>query len=113
MVVIDAAKHKLDYKRSEQENDIATLRKKWQGYVDETGKERGGASTLLSRRKQDVEVPERQGSGRIDKQTGQVVYKESGRTYLDKNGREVQATTKNQAAGQDRRHSDIVFRHLG
>ena len=40
------------------------------------------------------EVPERQGSGRIDKQTGQVVYKESGRTYLDKNGREVQATTK-------------------
>lgn len=94
MVVIDAAKHKLDYKRSEQENDIATLRKKWQGYVDETGKERGGASTLLSRRKQDVEVPERQGSGRIDKQTGQVVYKESGRTYLDKNGREVQATTK-------------------
>lgn len=94
MVVIDAAKHKLDYKRSEQENDIATLRKKWQGYVDETGKVRGGASTLLSRRKQDVEVPERQGSGRIDKQTGKVVYKESGRTYLDAKGREVQATTK-------------------
>ena len=94
MVVIDAAKHKLDYKRSEQENDIATLRKKWQGYIDENGKERGGASTLLSRRKQDVEVPERQGSGRIDKQTGQVIYKESGRTYLDAKGREVQAKTK-------------------
>lgn len=94
MVVIDAAKHKLDYKRSEQENDIATLRKKWQGYIDETGKERGGASTLLSRRKQDVEVPERQGSGRIDKQTGKVIYKESGRTYLDAKGREVKATTK-------------------
>ena len=94
MVVIDAAKHKLDYKRSEQENDIATLRKKWQGYTDENGKERGGASTLLSRRKQDVEVPERQGSGRIDQQTGKVIYKESGRTYLDAKGREVQATTK-------------------
>ena len=94
MVVIDAAKHKLDYKRSEQENDIATLRKKWQGYTDENGKERGGASTLLSRRKQDVDVPERQGSGRIDKQTGKVIYKESGRTYLDAKGREVQATTK-------------------
>ena len=94
MVVIDAAKHKLDYKRSEQENDISTLRKKWQGYIDEAGKERGGASTLLSRRKQDVEVPERQGSGRIDKQTGKVIYKESGRTYLDAKGREVQATTK-------------------
>lgn len=94
MVVIDAAKHKLDYKRSEQENDITTLRKKWQGYTDENGKERGGASTLLSRRKQDVEVPERQGSGRIDKQTGKVIYKESGRTYLDAKGREVQAITK-------------------
>lgn len=94
MVVIDAAKHKLDYKRSEQENDIATLRKKWQGYTDENGKKRGGASTLLSRRKQDVEVPERQGSGRIDKQTGKVIYKESGRTYFDAKGREVQAMTK-------------------
>lgn len=94
MVVIDAAKHKLDYKRSKQENDIATLRKKWQGYTDENGKEHGGASTLLSRRKQDVEVPERQGSGRIDRQTGEIVYKESGRTYLDAKGREVKATTK-------------------
>ncbi len=94
MVVIDAAKHKLDYKRSEQENDIATLRKKWQGYVDETGKERGGASTLLSRRKQNVEVPERQGSGRIDKQTGRVIYKESGRTYINDKGETVQAKTK-------------------
>lgn len=94
MVVIDAAKHKLDYKRSKQENDIATLCKKWQGYTDENGKEHGGASTLLSRRKQDVEVPERQGSGRIDRQTGEIVYKESGRTYLDAKGREVKATTK-------------------
>ena len=96
MVVIDAAKHKLDYKRSEIENDIPTLRKRWQGYVDpETGKERGGASTLLSRRKQNVEIPERQGSGRIDKETGKIIYKESGRTYIDpKTGKVVPATTK-------------------
>ncbi len=96
MVVIDAAKHKLDYKRSEIENDIPTLRKRWQGYTDpETGKEKGGASTLLSRRKQTVDVPERQGSGRIDRETGEVVYKESGRTYIDpKTGKTVQATTK-------------------
>jgi len=96
MVVIDATKHKLDYKRSEIENDIPTLRKRWQGYVDpETGKERGGASTLLSRRKQDARVPERQGSGRIDPVTGKVVYKESGRTYIDrKTGKTVTATTK-------------------
>ena len=95
MVVIDAAKHKLDYKQSEADNDIPSLRKKWQGYTDENGKERGGASTLLSRRKQDIAVPERQGSGRIDKKTGEVIYKESGRTYVDpKTGKTVAAKTK-------------------
>ena len=73
MVVIDAAKHKLDYKQSEKDNGITELRKAYQGYVDEDGREVGGASTLLSRRKQDVRVPERQGSGRIDKDTGKVI----------------------------------------
>jgi DNA-binding NarL/FixJ family response regulator len=94
MVVIDAAKHKLDYRRSEKDNGIAELKKKYQGFDDETG-HHGGASTLLSRRKQDVEVPERQGSGVIDPLTGKVVYKESGRTYVDpRTGKTVAATTK-------------------
>lgn len=95
MVVIDAAKHKLDYRQSEKDNGIAELRKRYQGYTDEEGKERGGASTLLSRRKQTVDVPERHGSGVIDPTTGKVVYKESGRTYVDpKTGKAVLATTK-------------------
>lgn len=95
MVVIDAAKHKLDYRQSEKDNGIAELRKRYQGYTDEEGKERGGASTLLSRRKQTVDVPERQGSGVIAPTTGKVVYKESGRTYVDpKTGKAVLATTK-------------------
>ena len=95
MVVIDAANHKLDYRQSEKDNGIAELRKRYQGYTDEEGKERGGASTLLSRRKQTVDVPERQGSGVIDPTTGKVVYKESGRTYVDpKAGKTVLATTK-------------------
>lgn len=94
MVVIDAAKHKLDYRQSEKDNGIAELKKKYQGFYDETG-HHGGASTLLSRRKQDVEVPERQGSGVIDPLTGKVVYKESGRTYVDpRTGKTVAATTK-------------------
>ena len=59
MVVIDAEKHKLDYKRSEKENRIAALQAKYQGRVDENGKDVGGATTLLSRRKQTVNVPER------------------------------------------------------
>lgn len=94
MVVIDAEKHKLDFKQSEKDNGIAELKQKYQVRVDENGAVKvGGASTLLSRKKQDIRVPERQGSRTIDKETGEVKYKESGRTYVDKNGKIVQATT--------------------
>ena len=94
MVVIDAVKHKLDYKQSEKDNGIAELKEKYQGYITEDGREVGGASTLLSRRKQTVAVPERRGSGIIDPDTGRVTYKESGRTYVDqKTGKTVKATT--------------------
>lgn len=90
MVVIDAEKHKLDYKRSEKENGIQELKEKWQVRVDEDGNTKyGGASTLLSRRKQTVRVPERRGSIRVDKDTGEFIYKESGRTFTDpKTGKE-------------------------
>lgn len=95
MVVIDAAKHKLDYKQSEKDNGIAELKKAYQGYTNEEGREVGGASTLLSRRKSSVQVPERQGSGIIDKDTGKVSYKTTGRTYIDpKTGKATQAMTK-------------------
>ena len=99
MVVIDAEKHGLDYKRSERENGIQELKKKYQIRVDEDGNEKyGGASTLLSRRKQTVRVPERRGSVRIDKETGEFIYKESGRTYdvkkVSKRTGEEKVTTK-------------------
>ena len=86
MVVIDAAKHKLDYKQSEKDNGIAELRQRYQPKYDDEGNVigGGGASTLISKKKQDVRVPERQGSGRIDPDTGEVTYKQSGRTYVDK-----------------------------
>lgn len=88
MVVIDAEKHKLDYKRSEKENGIQELKQKYQIRVDDDGNEKyGGASTLLSRRKQTVRIPERRGSVRIDKDTGEYIYKESGRTFTDKKGK--------------------------
>lgn len=93
MVVIDAEKHKLDYKRSERENGIPELKQKWQIRVDEEGATHyGGASTLLSRRKQTVRVPERRGSVRVDKETGEYIHKESGRTFTDpKTGKERKA----------------------
>lgn len=93
MVVIDAAKHKLDFKQSEKDNDIATLKERWQPRYDLEGNKigTGGASTLLSRRKQTVQVPERRGSTRINKETGELEYKEYGRTYINKKGERVKA----------------------
>ena len=94
MVVIDAHKHKLDFKQSEKDNGIAELKSKWQKRVDDDGNEKvGGASTLISRKKQNVSIPERKGSPQIDPETGKVTYKESGRTYIDKKtGKIVKAT---------------------
>lgn len=96
MVVIDASKHKLDYKQSEKDNGIAELKKKWQPKYDDDGNlvGYGGARTLLSRRKQEVEVPERQGAPRIDPETGKVYYNTSGRKYTNKNGQVVEAKSK-------------------
>lgn len=67
MVVIDAEKHKLDYKKSEADNDISSLRRKYQAHVDKNGNIRyGGASTILSRAKGETSVPKRQGSPHIN-----------------------------------------------
>lgn len=67
MVVIDAEKHKLDYKRSEQDNGIATLRKKYQVKIDPDGNVKyGGASTIISRSKGEISVDKRQGSAKIN-----------------------------------------------
>jgi hypothetical protein len=88
MVVIDAYKHKLDYKRSAVENDIDYLADRYQGAIDENGKYHRGAGTLISRAKSETSVAERQGQPKIDPDTGELVYKNSGRTktIILKNG---------------------------
>lgn len=86
MVVIDAEKHKLDYKQSEIDNGIASLKKKYQRYVDEDGNiHEGGASTLISRAKSEVSVDKRQGTPLVNlkgkkwydssKPEGALIYK--------------------------------------
>lgn len=71
MVVIDAEKHKLDYKQSELDNDIVALKKKYQG------KETGGAATLISRAKGETSV--RDSEGNLAKRKGQPwINKETG-----------------------------------
>lgn len=61
MVVIDAHKHKLDYKQSEIDNNISALHKKYQG------KATGGASTIISRASGEASVDKRKGSPKINK----------------------------------------------
>lgn len=76
MVVIDAEKHKLNYKQSEIDNNIAALKKEYQT---------GGASTLISRAKSQVSVDKRQGTPKVNmkgkewydptKPEGSLIYK--------------------------------------
>lgn len=81
MVVIDAEKHKLDYKASEKDNNIAELKKKYQGKVT------GGASTIISRASGETDVVKRQGTPKINQKgkewydpnrpEGALIYKEA------------------------------------
>lgn len=76
MVIIDAEKHQLDWKRSEQENDIRSLIEKYQ--VKQDGSV-GGASTLISRAKSTTYINQRRYKG-IDPETGEKIYEDTGKT---------------------------------
>lgn len=98
MVVIDAAKHKLDYKQSEIDQDIPTLKKKYQGSYDEDGHYHEGAATLISRAKSQQSVTKRQGSPKTDPVTGALIWKDVDEpSYVNSKGqtiRRTQASTK-------------------
>lgn len=73
MVVVDAPKHKLDYMRSYEENDISGLKKKYQP--------EGGVSTLISRAKSPYYVDQRDYKRPydIDPKTGKKVWNYTGK----------------------------------
>ena len=82
MVVIDAEKHKLNYKQSAIDNGIKDLKAKYQQGPS------GGAATLISRAKSPAYVPdfrERKASegGSIDPKTGKKIYVETGKKRKD------------------------------
>jgi hypothetical protein len=92
MVVIDAEKHKLDFRRSEQDNGIAKLKEKYQGSA------KAGASTIITRATSETRIPEsrlRKASegGSIDPATGRLVYVPTGATYVNRRGQTVAKTT--------------------
>ena len=68
MVVIDAEKHKLDYKQSYVENNISQLQRKYQPKFDKDGNviRGGGASTIFSRAKGVTQVDKRKGQAKIN-----------------------------------------------
>lgn len=92
MVVIDAGKHKLDYKQSEVDNNIAALKKKYQVHVNDNGDiHYGGASTILSKSKGEISVEKRQGTPKVNikgskdydpsKPEGSLIYKKADDLY--------------------------------
>lgn len=100
MVVIDAEKHKLDYKKSEQDNGITALKKKYQAHENDDGY--GGAATLISRAKSETSVLKRKGSPIIDKETGEQSWKTVREEYVDKNGRTQVRTQKSTKMAETR-----------
>jgi hypothetical protein len=110
MVVIDAGKHKLDYKKSEIDNNITALKKKYRAKYDADGNVIGyseGADTILSKAKGQKSVVKRQGSPKINvkgeewydptKPEGSLIYKTADDAYYDittTNKRTGQTTTK-------------------
>lgn len=90
MVVIDAPKHKLDYRQSYIDNDIARLQRDWQPKYDKKTGEiigGGGASTIVSRSKGQHTVNKRRGQPQINikgkawydpnKPEGSLIYKDA------------------------------------
>lgn len=87
LVVIDAEKHNLDWRASEKDNGIPQLKAKYQGGA------RAGAATLISRRKQEIRIPEVKEITSPKQMTedelklwneGKRVYRETGGTHEKK-----------------------------
>lgn len=104
MVVIDAEKHKLNYKQSEIDNNIAALKKKYQGHIEDDGSYHEGASTIISKAKSDATVQKRKGSMHVNqegkpwydpsKPEGAKIWTLDNETYTDKKGNQVYRTQK-------------------
>lgn len=99
MVVIDAEKHKLNYKQSYIDNGIAELKAKYQGTSNGRLK---GASTLISRASSDMRVPQRK-EWRLTKDSidseGRKIFTPTGETYTKtyyskKTGEPISTKTK-------------------
>ena len=97
MVVIDAEKHNLDYKRSYDENGIAALKEYYQGGANK------GASTLISQAKSEYRVADRKRSlmsegGPTDPVTGEKRWTEKSPKDSTYKQRKMRIATKKDIA---------------
>ena len=88
MVVIDAEKHNLNYRKSAIDNGIPQLKQKYQG------KSNSGAATLISRASSQTHVDKRKPrsaskGGAIDPITGKKVYEKTGESYVNAKGKVI------------------------
>ena len=105
MVVIDSEKHKLNWKQSYLDNQIGSLKEKYQGGANK------GAATLISRAKSVKTVNERRlrkpsEGGPIDIKTGEKVYIETGNSYQN-NGKTIRNLTKSTKMEEAKNAFDI------
>ena len=108
MVVIDAEKHNLDYKRSERENRIPELKERYQGSRN------GGASTFISRSTSPYRVGERKEKA-PSKMTpeekkrwdnGEIVWEYNGRTKAKPYFYKRQMTPQERRDYDDKEHPE-------
>jgi DNA-binding CsgD family transcriptional regulator len=97
MVVIDAEKHNLDWRKAEKEFDIAGLRKLYQS--------EGGAGTLISRSKNQATTLEKASftPSMIDKDTGTINWR-----YTNRFIKEFVPETKTYRAPDDKFFSELT-----
>lgn len=115
MVVIDAEKHKLDWKRSEKENGIKELRDIYQT---------GGASTIISRAKSPMHVDQRKDwfarqegvdkktgeiKRSIDPQTGEKIYSLTGKVTVKGNLKDLIISTGERVKLQTERNTEKLY----
>lgn len=115
MVVIDAEKHKLDYKQSALDNGIDQLHKKYQGHIDpETGKYREGAATLISRAKSEIQIPERKEGAFYTKDSKEkVVLDPETKSYFKVSTGELVPQSKVKIFYTDPNTGEKVYRDTG
>jgi DNA-binding CsgD family transcriptional regulator len=96
MVVIDAETHDLNWKQSEIDHGIASLKERYQGAP------RAGASTLISRASAEYRVPARRDRYTIDPKTGEKVWSYTDEVYTNKNGKDVPKSIRSTKMGESK-----------